>query len=115
MARLFGPAGEKAANIFDDVAPDFGQYMTDHVYGDIYQRDGLDLKTRELAAVAGITALGYAKPHLKTHILGALNAGASRVEIIEVIMQMSAYAGFPAATIGLMAAREVFEKANSEK
>jgi len=89
--------------------------MTDHVYGDIYQRDGLDLKTRELAAVAGITALGYAKPHLKTHILGALNAGASRVEIIEVIMQMSAYAGFPAATIGLMAAREVFEKANSEK
>ena len=110
MKELFGPAGEQAAAAFDGIAPDLGRYLVEHVFGDLYQRDGLDLKTREVAAIAGLTALGYAKPHLKTHVLGELNAGAGRTEIVEVILQMSAYAGFPAATTAMMAAREVFEK-----
>ena len=110
LEKLFGPAGAQAAQAFDDVAPDLGRYIVEHVYGDLYQRPGLDLNTHELVTVAGLTALGHAKPHLKTHIDGALNAGAEAAEIAEVIIHMSAHAGFPAATTAMMALREVLEK-----
>lgn len=110
LEKLFGPTGKQIAEALDDIAPDMGRYLTENVYGDILARPGLDLKTRQLATVAALTALGYAKPHLKTHIGGALNVGASAKEIVEIIFQMSAYAGFPAATTALMAARDVFEK-----
>ncbi len=101
---------EAALKAFDDLDPDIGRYMTEVVYGDLYQRPGLDLKTRQLCTVAALTALASFKPHLKTHIDGALTVGATPAEVIEVILQMAAYAGFPAATMGLAAAREVFEK-----
>lgn len=63
---------------------------------------------REIAVVAALTALGNAAPQLKVHIHGALNVGCSRDEVIEVIMQMAVYAGFPAALNLLFAAQEVF-------
>ncbi len=110
LEKLFGPAGKQAAEAFDGIAPDMGRYIVENVYGDILMRPALDLKTRQLATIAALTALGYAKPHLKTHIDGALNVGASPAEIVEIIFQMSAYAGFPAATTAMMAARDVFEK-----
>ena len=56
----------------------------------------------------GMTALGNAAPQLKVHIQGALNVGVTRAEVVETIMQMSVYAGFPAALNGLTAAKEVF-------
>ena len=59
--------------------------------------------------MAALTALGHARPQLKSHINGALNAGVSTQEVLEVIMQMAVYAGFPASLNGLSAAREVFE------
>ena len=59
--------------------------------------------------VAALTALGNASPQLKVHIAAALHVGCTREEIVEVIMQMAVYAGFPAALNGLFAAREIFE------
>lgn len=101
---------EAALKAFDDLDPDIGRYLAESIYGDLYQRPGVDLKTRQLCTVAALTCMASFKPHLKTHIAGALNVGATRAEVIEVILQMAAYAGFPAATTGLAAAREVFEK-----
>ena len=60
--------------------------------------------------VAALTALGNAVPQLKVHIHGALNVGCTEQEVIEVIMQMAVYAGFPAALNGLFAAKEVFNE-----
>jgi 4-carboxymuconolactone decarboxylase len=59
-----------------------------------------------------LTALGNAQPQLKVHIRAALNVGCSKAEILEVIMQMAVYAGFPAALNGLFAAKEVFAEEN---
>ena len=101
---------EAALKAFDDLDPDIGRYLAESIYGDLYQRPGVDLKTRQLCTVAALTCMASFKPHLKTHIAGALNVGATQAEVIEVILQMAAYAGFPAATTGLAAAREVFEK-----
>jgi 4-carboxymuconolactone decarboxylase len=100
------------------IAPDFATYLIEFPFGDIYSRPGLDLKTRELAVVAALTAMANAAPQLKVHIHGAMNVGSSRQEVIEIIIQMAVYAGFPAALNGLFAAEEVFherEKSESTK
>ena len=83
-------------------------------YGELYPRPNLDARTREIATVAALTSMANARPQLKLHIHAALNVGVKRDEVVEVIMQMVAYAGFPAATNGLMLAKEVFEERDTE-
>lgn len=108
LREIDGEAGERVVASLADIAPDFARYLIEFPFGDIYSRPGLDLRSREIAVVAALTALGNAAPQLKVHIRGALNVGVSRDEIVETIMQMAVYAGFPAALNGLFAAREVF-------
>lgn len=91
-----------------DIAPDFATYLIEFPFGDIYSRTGLDLRAREIATIAALTAMGNAAPQLKVHIEAGLNVGLSHDEIIEIIMQMAVYAGFPAALNGLSVAKEVF-------
>lgn len=81
-----------------------------HGRGQVYVREGLDLKTRHLATVAALTALGgQTRPQLKVNVADALHAGASTHEICEVIFQMQLYGGLPAMINALNAAIEVFE------
>lgn len=108
LKEIDGQAGENVIESLQDIAPDFARLLIEFPFGDIYSRPGLDLKTRELAVVAALTAMGHAAPQLKVHIHGARNVGCSRQEIVEVIMQMAVYAGFPAALNGLFAAKEIF-------
>ena len=82
-------------------------------FGELYRRDVLDDKTRELCTVAALTVQGFALPELKVHVKGALNTGSSRAEILEIITQMIAYCGFPAATNALLATKEVFDEIDS--
>ncbi|MGE4448967.1 MAG: carboxymuconolactone decarboxylase family protein [Azospira sp.] len=111
LQEIDGQAGEKVVASLADIAPDFARYLIEFPFGDIYSRPGLDLRSREIAVVAALTALGNAAPQLKVHIQGALNVGVSRQEVVETIMQMAVYAGFPAALNGLFAAQEVFAEA----
>jgi 4-carboxymuconolactone decarboxylase len=108
LKAIDGDAGETVVASLADIAPDFGKYLIEFPFGDIYSRPGLDLRAREIATVAALTALGNARPQLKVHIHASLNVGLARAEIVEVIMQMAVYAGFPAALNGLFAAKEVF-------
>lgn len=113
LREIDGEAGEQVVQSLQEIAPDFACYLIEFPFGDIYSRPGLDLKSREIAVVAALTALGNAAPQLKVHIQGALNVGVSRDEIVETIMQMAVYAGFPAALNGLAAAKEVFARQNA--
>uniref|UniRef100_A6VVC9 Carboxymuconolactone decarboxylase n=1 Tax=Marinomonas sp. (strain MWYL1) TaxID=400668 RepID=A6VVC9_MARMS len=108
LAEIDGEQGQKVVDALQPIAPDFATLMIEFGFGDIYTRSGLDLKSREIATVAALTALGNATPQLKVHIHAALNVGCSPKEIIEVLMQMALYAGFPAALNGLFVAKEVF-------
>ncbi len=108
LSEIDGHAGENVVNQLADVAPDFARYVIEFPFGDIYSRPGLDLRSREIATIAALAALGNAAPQLKVHIEACLNVGVSREEIVEVLMQMAVYAGFPAAVNGLFAAKEVF-------
>lgn len=108
LAEIDGEAGENVVNALAGIAPDFARYVIEFPFGDIYSRPGLGLREREIATIAALTALGNAAPQLKVHIAAGLNVGVGRDEIIEIMMQMAVYAGFPAALNGLFAARDVF-------
>ncbi len=108
LAEINGQGGQKVVDQLADIAPDFARYMIEFPFGDIYMRPGLDLRSREVATIAALTALGNAGPQLKVHIQAGLNVGLSRDEIVETIMQIAVYAGFPAALNGLFVAKEVF-------
>jgi 4-carboxymuconolactone decarboxylase len=110
LREIDGNAGQRVLDALAPIAPDFARYLIEFPFGDIYSRPGLDLKSREIAVVAALTALGHATPQLKVHVHGALNVGCSRDEVVEVMMQMAVYAGFPAALNGLFAAQEVFRE-----
>ena len=108
LQKVDGKGGDAVVESLQDIAPDFAQYLIEFPFGDIYSRPGLDLRSREIATVAALAALGNAAPQLKGHIGAELHVGLTQDEIIEVIMQMAVYAGFPAALNGLFAAKEVF-------
>ena len=108
LNEIDGEVGQQVIQSLRDICPDLAQYIIEYPFGDIYQRDGLDLATRELITVAALTALGRCEPQLNVHINGALNVGCTPKAIIEVILQMSVYAGFPAALNGMFVAKEVF-------
>lgn len=109
LREVDGAAGDKVIESLAGVCPDLGKYIIEFGFGDVYSRPGLTLQQRELATIAALTAMGTAQPQLKVHIAAALNVGLSRTEIVETMLQMSLYAGFPAALNGVFAAREVFD------
>jgi 4-carboxymuconolactone decarboxylase len=108
LKQTQGENAEKVLKSLENIAPDLGRYAADFVFGDIFSRPGLDLKTREMISVAALTVLGTAAPQLRVHIGAALQVGCTQQEIVEIIMQMAVFAGFPAALNGIQAAREVF-------
>jgi 4-carboxymuconolactone decarboxylase len=108
LERISAGSGMQVVTSLQDIAPDLARFIIEFSYGDIIGRDGLDNRVKELATVALLTALGTADPQLRVHVSAALNVGATRQEIIEVIQQMAVYAGFPAALNGVAAARDVF-------
>lgn len=100
VTRAFGGATEFTAPIQD--------HITRAAWGDVWQRPGLDLKTRSLITVAMLAALG--KQHeLKGHVRGALNNGASPQELQEVLLHAAIYCGVPSAVEAFRTAAEVVD------
>lgn len=108
LDAIDGQAGQNVVDALEDIAPDFATYLLEFSFGDIYSREQLDVRDREIATIAALAAMGTAQPQLKVHIEAGLNVGLSREEITEILMQMAVYAGFPSALNGLFAARDVF-------
>jgi 4-carboxymuconolactone decarboxylase len=96
LRRLSGEAIEQVSSRVAEVAPDFARMTIEFPFGDLYSREHLDLRTREIAAVSALAALGRA-PQLRAHVGTALNLGVTRTEIVELLMQVAIYGGFPAA------------------
>lgn len=91
------------------LSPDFAKMVTDFVAGNVWSRPNLELKTRSLVTIAALTALGRQNA-LRLNIEMALKNGATRAEVVETIIQMAVYAGFPACWDGLIIADEVFSR-----
>jgi|TARA_R110000744_G_scaffold117421_2_gene219580 4-carboxymuconolactone decarboxylase len=110
LSKIDGEAGHNVIDSLQDICPDLARFTIEYPFGDIYSRSGLDLKSREIATVAALTALGNCRPQLKVHLNAALNVGCSEDEIKEVLLQMSVYAGFPSALNGMFAFKEVLQE-----
>lgn len=108
LSRMSGGSVHAMLDNLKDLSPDLARLTVEFPYGDVVSRPGLDLRARQIATVAALTALGNAPVQLRAHIDMALNVGCTRDEIKEVIIQMAVYAGFPAALNGMAAAKEVF-------
>lgn len=108
LHRLLGrERAEEVRAAWAKLSPDFAHFVTDFLAGEIWARPHLDLKTRSLVTVAALTALG--RPNaLRLNIEMALNHGATKEEVLETLLQMAPYAGFPACWEGLLIADEVF-------
>jgi 4-carboxymuconolactone decarboxylase len=115
LSAIDGQGGQRVIDSLADIAPDFARYLIEFPFGDIYERPGLSPRDREIATIAALTALGNATPQLKVHIHAGLNVGLTRTEIVEILMQMAVYAGFPAALNGLFAAKEVIAETETQK
>ncbi|MGB3314722.1 MAG: carboxymuconolactone decarboxylase family protein [Albidovulum sp.] len=95
---------------YEKLVPGLAETVVDVAYGKFYARKGVDEKTRLLATIAALTALGgQTRPQLKVNVASARAVGASREEISEIIFQMTLYGGFPAMINALNAAIEVFD------
>ena len=97
--------GEAAMEGLRDIAPDLADLVATHAFADLYDRPGLDLKTRQFATVAALIARGDSQPQLEVHLASAMRMGWTQAELVELILQLSAYAGFPAALRAISALR----------
>jgi 4-carboxymuconolactone decarboxylase len=89
------------------------ELVTQYCWGEVWNRPGLDRRTRSLLNLAMLTALN--RPHeLKLHLRGALTNGVTRDEIREVLLQSAIYCGLPAAIDSFRLAREVFSETGAE-
>jgi 4-carboxymuconolactone decarboxylase len=110
LRQVGGENYDAPIRALQDIAPALGRFTIEFGYGDVISRPALGLKPRQLCTVAALAALGNAAPQLRYHIHGARNVGWSPTEIVEVLILVTVYAGFPAALNGISAAREVFEQ-----
>lgn len=107
-----GQAGEALVDNLKNICPDFVDMTIEWAMQGIMARPGLDLLTREYLLIASCTTLGHTVPQLKAHIDAALKLGASKQQIVEVILQMTFYAGGAAVSNALAHAKEVFASHN---
>ncbi|GIW79416.1 MAG: 4-carboxymuconolactone decarboxylase [Gemmatales bacterium] len=100
---------ENIQRIWSDICPDFEKYVVGFLAGDVWSRPNLDLRTKSLATISALTALGRPLA-LDLNIRMALNNGASKQEIVETLLHLAPYAGFPAAWEALSIAKKVFDE-----
>ena len=115
MRQIFGPGIDSALQTLEVASPDLTRCLVEFPFGDIYTRSVLDLKTREMLTVAALTVLGFPQAELKDHIRGALNVGCTPQQILEIILQMAVYAGFPAALEAVKTSASVFHELRDDK
>ncbi|HEY1976989.1 MAG TPA: carboxymuconolactone decarboxylase family protein [Candidatus Baltobacteraceae bacterium] len=94
---------------YESVAPDFTRYLVEFAFGEIYAREG-DLRHKELIAIASLATMGGCDRQLETHVHGAFNVGLTESEIVEAVMTLIPYVGFPRALNAMAVVKRVIEK-----
>ena len=110
--------GDKVADnliaAYEQLAPDFTRYLIEFAFGDVYARDG-DLKHRELVAIASLATMGGCDPQLETHVRGAFNVGLTQADVVEAVMTLIPYIGFPKALAAMAVVKRVVDKVQARE
>jgi alkylhydroperoxidase/carboxymuconolactone decarboxylase family protein YurZ len=113
LQKMLGPEqAERVLQTWQQICPEFENYVIEFLAGEIWSRPGLDLRTRSLVTIAALMATGRTLG-LELNIRMALNNGATRQDITETLLQLAPYAGFPACWEALALANKVFQETNS--
>ncbi|OLS21224.1 MAG: hypothetical protein HeimC2_34420 [Candidatus Heimdallarchaeota archaeon LC_2] len=91
----------------ESLDPNFAEFVKEIPYGSVYPRKQLSIQYREIIAISALTQLNL-KTQLKSHLIGALNVGVKKTEILELFLHLTMFIGFPLVLDGLKVAREVF-------
>lgn len=114
LAAIDGRSGAAVIDSLTDINPALGHHVAAFAFGDIYDRPGLDPRSRQLVTLGALIALGGCEPQLKVHLAAALNVGISREEITEAILHTTVYCGFPRALNATFVSRDVFAEHDTE-
>jgi 4-carboxymuconolactone decarboxylase len=115
LKKMLGASeAERMRQGWRDLSPDLERLILSFVAGQIWMRPTLDLKTRSLCTIAALTALGRTSA-IELNIRMALGNGATKEEILEAMIQMAPYAGFPASWEGLKVASRVFSDSHNAR
>jgi len=110
LQMLNAEGAENVIKGLHDIAPEMSGFLVEFAYGDVFSRTGLDPKSRQIATIAALTAMGNATPQLKWHIGAALNIGLTPAQLIDIMYVSTVYHGFPAALNGIAAVRDVLKE-----
>ncbi|SDP73509.1 4-carboxymuconolactone decarboxylase [Streptomyces sp. cf386] len=110
LVEIDGQHGLDVIESLNDIAPDLGRYIVEFTFGDVYHRPWLTPRRRQLVTVGALTAFGDTAPQLRVHIGAALNVGLSPAQVVETLIQVVPYAGFPRVLNAVKVARTVFEE-----
>jgi 4-carboxymuconolactone decarboxylase len=94
---------------YETLAPDFTRYLIEFAFGEVYAREG-DLKHKELIAIASLATMGGCDSQLETHVHGAFKVGLKESEIVEAVMTLIPYIGFPKALNAMTVVKRVVDK-----
>ena len=98
----------------EGIAPGFADWVVTALFGGTYQRPGLELRDRQIAILAALTALGGVEPQLSGHVRTSLRVGMTREEIVEVFVHLAPYVGVPKALAGLRVASAALAAVDAE-
>ncbi len=110
LVEVDGQHGLDVIESLRDIAPDLGRYIVEFAFGDVYYRPWLSMPQRQLVTIGALTAFGDTAPQLRVHLGAALNVGLSRAQVIEALIHVVSYAGFPRVLNAVAVARQVFEE-----
>ncbi|HEX6287038.1 MAG TPA: 4-carboxymuconolactone decarboxylase [Acidimicrobiia bacterium] len=102
---------DRATEAMTDLDRDFQAWITENVWGGVWNRPGLDLKTRSIITIAILGALNHEE--LALHLRAAKNTGVSVDEITEILLHVAVYSGVPAANRAFKVAKEIYEEGES--
>ena len=112
LTAIDGEGGQKVIAALADISPELGHQVVAWAFGDMYARDALAPRDRQLVTLGILTALGGCEPQLDVHINAALNVGLSPDEIVEALLHAAVYCGMPKALNATFVAKKVFAERN---
>ena len=108
LQELAGKNGEHVIEMVRELSPDLARLVVEFGYGDVYTRPGLDLRQRQMIAIAALTALGGADAQLEYHVRIGLNVGLEPTEIVETVIHCTPFVGFARALNAARAVKRAF-------
>lgn len=107
---LYGEVGEYGLEKNAKLSNQFDKYICDFAYGDIYSRESLSLQQKQIVTISSLVTQGCVQHELKMHILGGLNAGLTREQVLDICVHCLPYVGFPKVTVALETAHALFDE-----